>query len=1136
MADQVSASLLKELEEAASVLLAPPIQVTGEQRHAAESIFLNFQKTKSPFQLCRYILENSNVDYVTFQAASLLKQAVIREWKLLEKVDTENLRNYLLQYVIQRPDLQSFVREQLLLVVAIMVKRADVDSESSQVVENVLSEVSQLISSGDQRMQTIGCSIVNALLNEYSSTTRATDVGLTWETHLIAKKKFETMDLKKIFQYCLQGLNELAKIGRPLPTEAATLFKKFLLMAEQVLTWNFQLAMLLPRKLIGLFEAQQNPTLRPNSEWKEILLDPTILELFLKLHWQVRDNPDLCHHTLQCLNQLASLNGVVMSDSSDRSRYLSWFVEGLLKLLTSDKVKEHEAVGLSNIISRLAVFFPPHVLNSLATETVKNYLQEITKLSCHFAEGAAQEEALHRDDQVYMEAFEHLLDAWVAILQDPNNLAEDVLKESAIHIFNAYLQFHLAPPGGQRGLNAKEESEEIEEIEEDDRTKFRDQLSVIGMLGRQALEHCVPLLWSLLEDRVTRLHGQLQRIHQLGTIQEDSSVLDNLNEDIHWLVLITGHVLAPFSEGETSLIPPDVVHYCVQQAGRVSLNTTLQVLASPSHRAADIPGVDQNTDHVVRLIAAVFRMCEVEKRAIEANLTHVLSPEVATTLVWYIKRWAVTYLLPNESYYTEMSMTLTGAFGKDSEAGLWTLNFLISKLETNLTRWSHEHKLAIETSQTLVSVLNNVERGSRAIQCEGLKSLINKHATNQFHLLPAAAKRGILKSLVIVGTANQDKESKEQYWKHLIEPLQNRINAVFYNGSFHQNFHREQVKSEVLDLIECVIGVADGCTLQNLSSLYPFIQPVSEEFVKLMDVYHNYSDVTDMIFQFFSVCAKRVLCFLDKKDSKKLYESCLSMIQIYAKHNTGKISHEASAEEEQYQDILVLMQLLTDLLSKDFVDFSPFNPSQEEEESSVSAADVALYGLNIIMPLMNAELLKFPNLCLQYFKLITFVCEIYPAKVCQLPETLFKNLISSVELGLSSFTPEVATLCLDFITVLGIHIRRAGPEATTVSEELKPFLKIVLDMVLFQPLDSDLSQTAGTALFTLVCCFQNEYQGLVQALIASQHNSQNAQRLINAFNELTEGVNLVLDRHNRIKFKMNFDKFTTEVRGFMLVK
>ena len=87
-------------------------------------------------------------------------------------------------------------------------------------------------------------------------------------------------------------------------------------------------------------------------------------------------------------------------------------------------------------------------------------------------------------------------------------------------------------------------------------------------------------------------------------------------------------------------------------------------------------------------------------------------------------------------------------------------------------------------------------------------------------------------------------------------------------------------------------------------------------------------------------------------------------------------------EEEQYRDLLLLMELLTNLLSKDYIDLSPPDPTPgAEAQETVTAADVCLYGLNIIMQLMSAELLKFPNLCLQYFKTITFVCEIYPEKV-----------------------------------------------------------------------------------------------------------------------------------------------------------
>ena len=132
------------------------------------------------------------------------------------------------------------------------------------------------------------------------------------------------------------------------------------------------------------------------------------------------------------------------------------------------------------------------------------------------------------------------------------------------------------------GISSHEE-EEINELQEDDRELFSDQLSSIGMLGRVAADHCIPLLtrlnvfpllpchWrlfcesrgsavltfpamtvrlvtspcSLLEDRVTRLHGQLQRTQQHlmaspdpGSV--DRKVLDDLYEDIHWLILVSG--------------------------------------------------------------------------------------------------------------------------------------------------------------------------------------------------------------------------------------------------------------------------------------------------------------------------------------------------------------------------------------------------------------------------------------------------------------------------------------------------------------------------------------------------------------------------------------------------------------------
>jgi len=43
------------------------------------------------------------------------------------------------------------------------------------------------------------------------------------------------------------------------------------------------------------------------------------------------------------------------------------------------------------------------------------------------------------------------------------------------------------------------------------------------------------------------------------------------------------------------------------------------VIASPGNRASEVAGMEQSCDHVARLIAAVLRLCEVERRASDAG-------------------------------------------------------------------------------------------------------------------------------------------------------------------------------------------------------------------------------------------------------------------------------------------------------------------------------------------------------------------------------------------------------------------------------------------------------------------------------------------------------------------------------------
>jgi hypothetical protein len=223
------------IESAAQILLGPPGLVTPEQRHAAETIFLNFRKSKCPYQMCKELLDTCKNDYVLFEAGSLIKDALIREWRELPLEVVRDVRQYLLQYVVTRLDLANFVRERIVQVIAIMVKRQSVE-DGGEDRAAVVKEVQQLITSGNQPMQTIGCAIIGAMMQEYATTVKSSDVGLPWEVHFKVKKQFELSDLQNIFKFSVSALKELAaQMVLPLDGDLENLIRRLVIIAESVL-------------------------------------------------------------------------------------------------------------------------------------------------------------------------------------------------------------------------------------------------------------------------------------------------------------------------------------------------------------------------------------------------------------------------------------------------------------------------------------------------------------------------------------------------------------------------------------------------------------------------------------------------------------------------------------------------------------------------------------------------------------------------------------------------------------------------------------------------------------------------------------------------------------------------------------
>lgn len=142
----------------------------------------------------------------------------------------------------------------------------------------------------------------------------------------------------------------------------------------------------------------------------------------------------------------------------------------------------------------------------------------------------------------------------------------------------------------------------------------------------------------------------------------------------------------------------------------MDLNVTLELLASPQKDISDINGAEQSADHVIRLISAVFRLSEIAKTAINYNAAQHLSPELCSSIIWFLQRWSLVYLMPKETSYAELSTTILQAFGEDTPGCVWTVNFLIEKLECNINAFKGEPNIIKETMKMVNALVDSNEK------------------------------------------------------------------------------------------------------------------------------------------------------------------------------------------------------------------------------------------------------------------------------------------------------------------------------------------------------------------------------------------------------------------------------------------
>ena len=142
-----------------------------------------------------------------------------------------------------------------------------------------------------------------------------------------------------------------------------------------------------------------------------------------------------------------------------------------------------------------------------------------------------------------------------------------------------------------------------------------------------------------------------------------------------------------------------------------------------------------------------------------------------------------------------------------------------------------------------------------------------------------------------------------------------------------------------------------GSQVQTVQALFGALQPVLAEMAPLLNAAHNYGAVVELVLELLAKCAHQMLVFLSQADSQKLYRFALDTIQAYASHAGGgggcvvRLTRETSAEEDTNRDLLLFMELLMNLISKDLMDLCPF----ASDNAPISASEVSCCSLELQM-------------------------------------------------------------------------------------------------------------------------------------------------------------------------------------------
>ncbi|CAO3672042.1 unnamed protein product [Umbelopsis vinacea] len=1054
-------------------------------RAAAEQVLTDFRHTPQILPACQYILDNTDAPMVQFQAAVAICEIVVREFSAYQKQDLVNLKNFMLNYCLQRSRLLKYVRDQLLLAVATIMKRGFMEwSEADR--EGMFTNIKELWEMNNEHAPLLASALSSAYVDQFSNM-KASSVGLNWEFHHKCKVWFEQHMLQRLFQHSLQTLHHQCHNRDYIPQPVPDILIETVVLVEKILHWEFDETSdhtALPGTSAPGCQSDDDdldsdePDIRrtftvfPGS-WRSIVGNQNVIWLFFSTYLLLQNDDRLAHRLRQCLIQLSGQNEKFFDHNHEAVvEYVNAMVHGLLKCLNNisatatdaNSIEEQgpQILGVIQVVRRLIENLPVLLLSHQGD--FYRLLNDVTKLTTICLRGTVEDV----DQGWISEAFDECLATWVSLVvnlqtvQETSRNTSNGLEQQEIETLLQYLK-NFSYLIVENYIDTRIEmanSSLIDEEEEldggmKDRELYADQLTSIATLARLDPSQSLRQLQYLTTDRFNLLKGLFA-----NNSTETEKQMEMIHEHLHWIILVSGSILADAGEGEKPLIPNSLM----QLSG-------VQPLAE---------------DQVVNLSRTFLEILQYlsswSTNSLEASFC---SPQVAETLIWFLERWSKSYLLIDEEDYGYVSPNIARVFGKPGPSegeGLHVVDFLIDQIKANFIMWNAEQDVLIQIIRWLNTCGMSRNLKSGFLLSENFPGFIEFIAQNLEHL-PEVVHNSLIQTIVGISSGTSDTQLRDKYLGLIFSMVEKRITSILHSPNFTQEYQNGVTIDRVQNSLEMFDGLALACDLFNTVIIFDFCSGFFDSFLQLMNLYKSVPEVQLLILQFFADVS-RYSDFEALGDKRKaiLYKVIVEIFKVYGTSISGqkRVFTQEEEADRPYADIVTALTILSNIMTSEFESFNRTGAVSASGNGYHEVADVVFFGVNLLIPSINAEMLKIPSLCQQYIKLISNLIEFFPDKLNVIPASLFSNLMASLEYGIGHDITDVNILSFQAIAPLALW---------AYTQDLQ------------QVFDPRLLDAASAALFPLICACRPAYLAAVNQIISQQPN-EIQQRLLTAFQKL----------------------------------